>query len=149
MNNNGYLLLWSVVVLMIVSMVVLSYANTVNTNYNIVESIYRGERASQMAYGGFELAISHYKQNPSNLYNLNNELIINEIREVYTVTGEDLSNYTILQDYEIDSVEVEKISENRLSISVISLVENAKRTVYSEITINSESDFSVEKLKVN
>jgi hypothetical protein len=148
MNNRGYLLLWAVVILMVVSMIVLSYANTVNTNFKIVQSIYRGESSVQKALGGLELAISHYKQNPSELYNLHNELSDLATREIYPIAGEDLSEYTFLQNYNIESIEVGKISEGLLSLTVTAFSEEAKRTIYSELTVN-ETSFEVIMTKVN
>lgn len=149
MNYKGYILLWSVVILMVVSMVVFSYANTVSTNYKIVQSIYRGEYTTQTAYGGLELAIEHYESNPNELYDLYTNISIGEIIELYPDVNGDLTDYLILEEFEIETITTEKIDENNIRIISKSTHEEAIREVSVLINIIDENNYIVNEIIIN
>lgn len=149
MNNKGYLLLWSVVILMVVSMIVFSYANTVSTNYNIVQSIYRAEYTTQAAYGGVELAIEHYENYPNEIHDFSTNATIGTSIELYPDLNGDLGSYIVLEEYNIESIIAEKIDENIVKIITKATYEKATREVSVLLTVNSETTFSVDEIIIN
>ncbi|MFW6029214.1 MAG: hypothetical protein ACOCRO_03050 [Halanaerobiales bacterium] len=148
MNKKGYILLWSVVILMVVSMVVFSHANTVSTNYNIVQSIYRSEYATQAAFGGLELAIEHYENNPNEIYEFSNNATIGASIELYPDINGDLTDYLILENYHIENIIAEKIDDGIVRIVSKSIYEKAAREISAVIT-TSETNITVNEIIIN